>query len=158
MNKIIRADFLLTPTEFHSFAESVSASNQKNSKQSEAWKINGKIVRSYKFNGKSLVIEFNNDKLLAIYPRKKSVTWDVLEKSLPLNTRPMETTFLFEIKGKILDFNWSSILDGFIGKQVAISPSDQYLFIFSKEGPEYIIDILFDIENPEEKFLFISET
>ncbi|MDH1262929.1 hypothetical protein [Pseudomonas sp. GD03944] len=157
MRKTIKADFLLTPIGYNSFSEALSASAQKNSAHSKEVEINGRIVCNYAFNGKSLAIEFDNHKYLLIYPGKNSVNWDVVEKKPFIESLHHGCDLLFDIKGKLFDLEWTKILNGFIGKQVAISLSDQYLFIFSKNGVEYMINIIFDVENQEEKFLFISE-
>lgn len=158
MTKIIKVDYLLTPVGYNSFLSSISTAEHKKNDSSKAWEINGKIVNNYWFNDNLLIIEFNNNKFLIISPGARAVTWDVLEEKPPIENCIDELDLFFEIPGgEVLGSSWKLILDSFIGRQVAISPSDQYLFIFSRGGPEYKIDILFDVQKPEDKFLFISE-
>lgn len=56
-----------------------------------------------------------------------------------------------------MPWNWGQILNSIIGRQVAISPSDQYLFVFTKDSSVFMISTLVDRENDKVQYLMISE-
>ncbi|OHX38157.1 hypothetical protein BJL95_23400 [Methylomonas sp. LWB] len=122
--------------------------------------INGRIVESYQFNGELLVIGFDNGKFLTIYPEENKIGWNVVSE-WPMVTGKYENEYeniYFKFPGgeEVL-WNWKDILDSFVGKQVAISVSDQFLFIFTRDGVEYMFDVLLDVNNKNSRFLFLSQ-
>lgn len=104
--------------------------------------IHGKTVVDYQFGESTLVIKFPNELYLLISTGEEAVSRDVLSVG-PSPTVPVSCQgILFEFpSGEKVLWSWKTILDNFIGKQIAISPSDQYLFIFARGGPEYIFDV-----------------
>jgi hypothetical protein len=160
MSKIIRVLPGIKAREYNSLAEaSESAARSSRSVKYKCDMINGKIVVDYQFNGISLVVKFDNEMYLLVSPSENSINWNVLSSKPYTNEFGNYQDIIFEFtSGTRISWDWKVILDGFVGKQVAISPSDQFLFIFSPGGPEYIFDFLVDMENTNIKYLFLSES
>lgn len=159
MTKLVQVTQGIIAREYNSFSEAVgSAARCTQSAMNKCDMINGKTVVDYQFNGTSLVIKFDEELYLLISAGEISVVWDVLVAKPSVKKFMSCQGIIFEFpSGEKLPWNWKVILDDFIGKQVAISPSDQYLFIFTRSGPEYMFDVFWDKGNPVIKYLYISE-
>jgi hypothetical protein len=163
MVNIAKVSFGFLPKAYSTMSEALLASKEATeaSSKEKCNVINGHVVLDYEFDGTCLIIHFYNGKYLIIHPGSEKIEWDVL-KNKPnniLNSNQSNEGITFELSnGEKFPWNWKEILNGFIGKQIAISPSDQYLFIFSREGPEYMFYSLIDDENSKKQYLMISET
>lgn len=151
MHRIIEVKQCFYPKEYNSLSEAVEAATKK----STAELINGKIVLDYQFNGDSIIISFDNGKYLTIRSGEKSIEWDVVSIKPIIKKKIIEQNIYFDFEnGDRVFWDWKMILDGFVGKKIAISPSDQFLFIFTQGGEEYMFDVL--VDNVNNKFLFLS--
>ena len=139
MTRIIRVVDGFCANEYDSFAKAVAAATKiAELNESKLAAINGKIVMDYQFNGDFLVISFNNGQYLTVSPSEKSIDWDVVSIKPQINEKIIEENVYFELaSGTKILWDWKTTLDSFVGKQVAISPSDQVLFIFARSGNEY---------------------
>jgi hypothetical protein len=159
MNKVVQVTHGIIAREYNSLSEAVlSAEKCTQSFKNKCNLINGKTVVDYQFDGSALVIKLDNELYLLISTGEMTVFWDVFSIrpsiNVPVGCQGIE--FEFPSGEKVL-WNWKIILDNFVGKQIAISPSDQYLFIFTRGGPEYMFDVFWDKEDANVKYLFISE-
>ncbi|MDH1007561.1 hypothetical protein N5J43_01510 [Pseudomonas nicosulfuronedens] len=153
---LINATYLDRLVEHDSFGETALAAQQKN-KEIEASGINGKIFHQYAFNGRELVISTRDNAYLRIFSEDEILKWEV--RSTPLAIGPLsptETTSFQLPNGKVLPWDWKPTLDGFIGKQFAISASDQNLFLFWRGGEEHMISLLKNTSN-DEIYMLINE-
>ncbi len=159
INKLIAVVQGFYPNEFNSLSETVEAAAKiKELKKLKIESINGKTVTDYQFNGTVLIVSFNNGQWLIISPGEKLINWDVVSIKPIMMGEIIEQNIHFQLtNGNKILWDWKTILDGFLGKQVVISPSDQYLFIFSRNGDEYMFDFLVDKCNPDKKYLYISK-
>jgi len=159
MEKIVKVTVAYRQSEFSSLLDAVNASaSDIKPKKSKVELINGKVVTAYKFNGTVLVICFENDNYLVVSIGEKRVNWNVASTKPNIGTQLDECKVFFQYpNGDKTLWNWKNILDGFIGKQIAISPSEQSLFIFTRGGDEYLFDVLIDVENNNSHFLNLSE-
>ena len=148
------------PNEYDSILEATTASAQKNIlSKSKCESIKGKTFLDYKFNGASLSIHLDNEKYLLVSIGDKAIEWDVVSNEVDIQGQIKGEDVFFEFpNGDKELWNWERILNGFVGKKIAISPSDQFLFIYALGESEYMFDILIDSENLKNKFLFISES
>lgn len=161
MGQIIRVVRGFSLKEHRSFDKAVHAAMSQNidSRRAKCELINGKKVLDYQFDGEYLVVHFNNEKYLIISSGENKIIWDVVSTKPQVGTQIDYEDVYFEFSsGNQAAWDWKNVLDSFVGEQVAISPSDQYLFIFTKDGKEYMIDSLISEKNPEDRFLFISES
>lgn len=144
---------------YDSMSEAVTAAKLRIESEQSLDLINGAIVEDYRFYGDCLVFKFENGEYLNIKPGLESLQWYVLAfpENRPSSYPPEDLTLSFS-DGEEVEWGWKTILDGFIGKQTAVSPSDQCLFIFNRGGPEYMISVLLEAENPDKQMLFISES
>jgi hypothetical protein len=161
MSKLIRVSHGFSPNAYASISEAISVSKSIcASRKMKCESINGHIVHSYQFNGVFLVLSFDNGKYLIVFPGKEQIEWDVVadkpEMIGQINSCDSDT--IFELpNGVQIVWNWKETLDTFVGRQVAISPSDQFLFIFYREGPEYIFTSLVDKKDTNRQYLLLSE-
>jgi hypothetical protein len=96
-----------------------------------------------------------NRKNLTISAGKQVIEWDVVSVRPNDIGEIKEQNVYFEFKnGKKIFWDWKMILDSFVGNQIAISPSDQFLFIFPRGGDEYMFDEL--VDNLGNRFLYLS--
>lgn len=159
MDKIIRVVEGFCDNEYDLMAEAVAAANVK----AKLYKtkldlINGKILKSYQFGGNVLVLCFSDDLYAVISSDQNSIYLDVISDDPKIDNISAEQHVYLELPcGLKMLWDWKNILDGFIGKQVAISPSDQVLFIFYRGGAEYLITFYVEKDNPKKQFLAISE-
>lgn len=153
---LINATFLNHLKEHDSFGESVQAAQQKN-KEIEASGINGKIFNQYSFSGRELVISTGDSTYLRIFSEDEIVKWEVQSTPLSISTlSPAEKTTFQLPNGTVIPWNWKQTLDEFLGKQFAISASDQNLFLFWRGGEEHMISLLKNTSN-DEIYMLINE-
>ncbi|QZX85579.1 hypothetical protein [Metapseudomonas otitidis] len=153
---IINASFVNRPREYDSFEGSIQASEKRKKNISEE-KINGKIFKNYEFNGKELIIETENKYFLYISTRHEAINWKISTSRPSIKQIKISTQIIFQLpSGEKIPWNWKKKLDSFLGKQFAISASDQDLFIFYRNGEENIFSLLKDSAN--QHYLLLSET
>ena len=141
-----------------SFTEAVVAGQKNGGTRTDEQLVNDQVVEGYAFYGDRLSLRFSNDKYLHIFPGVNRVDWYVSAEPT-LNRAPLESeqvTFQFPDRSA-MDWSWKTILDGFIGRQAAISPSEQWVFIFYRGGVEYMINVLQDASDRQRSYLLISE-
>ncbi|WP_431483491.1 hypothetical protein [Pseudomonas solani] len=153
---IINARFVNRPREYNSFEESIQASEKREKNISEE-KINGQLFKDYEFNGEELIIETENNYYLHISPRYEAISWKISTSRPSIEQKKISTQIIFQLpSGEKIPWNWKEKLDAFLGKQFAISASDQDLFIFYRNGEENIFSLLKDSTN--QHYLLLSET
>ncbi|MES9853141.1 MAG: hypothetical protein ABW170_15090 [Candidatus Thiodiazotropha sp. L084R] len=163
MANYVKVSYGFSPKAYSTMSEALLASdgNEQTSSSDKCHLINGHVVLDYEFDGTCLIIHFDNGKYLTVLPGSEKIEWDVVNNK-PDNIVTVGQSndgIMFELSnGEKFKWNWREILNSFIGKQIAISPSEQYLFIFSREGSEYVFSSLLDEENINKQYLMISET
>ena len=76
-----------------------------------------------------LVVKFDNEKYLTVAIGNNKIIWDVVSEKPSIEDKVIEKDIYFEFSsGKNKAWDIEVILDKFINKQIAISPSDQYLY------------------------------
>ena len=159
MDKIIQVEEGISDNEYDLMLEAVEAAKVKeNLYKTKLDLINGKILKSYQFGGNALVLCFSDDLYAVILPDQNSIYLDVVFDNPKINNISAEQNIYLELScGLKILWDWKNVLDSFVGKQVAISPSDQVLFIFYRGGDEYLITFYVEKDNPKKQFLTISE-
>ncbi|MDE1461027.1 hypothetical protein [Spartinivicinus poritis] len=158
MKKVIQVTQKIRANEYNSLSEATAASDRESIDKNKASLINGKVVVNYQFDGLNLILEFNNGNYLKVFAGINSVEWDVLLTKPTISDLNLQSNISFEFpSGDQVFWNWKAIFNSFIGKQVAISPSDQFLFIFSRGGKEYIFNHLVNKNDPDDHYLYIGE-
>jgi len=159
MNNFIKVEQDYALNQYDTLSKAIDAGKSNIELKVKSKLINGQVVLGYQFNGTTLSIGFTNDKYLVISPGNYCITWDVVDKAPIIENRPLEQRVIFEFpNNKRAKWEWEEILDSFVGKQVAISSSDQFLFIFSRDSSEFMFESLVDQDNVNFKYLNISES
>lgn len=73
------------------------------------------------------------------------------------NKRQIPKKVKLDYSGVTLDWQSEIFFSKFIGKMIALSPNDQYLFVYVKDEADYICEYLLDKNNEYEPFLYLSE-
>jgi len=159
VEKLIKVTQGFLANEFNSLLEATTASVNKNIlNKSKCKMVNGNTVLDYKFNGFSLSVHLDNGMFLLVSLGDQSIEWDVVSDEIDMQGLIIDHDIYFEFSnGDKVMWDWKKILDGFVGKKIAISPSDQFLFIYALGEKEYMFDVLMDRENLIDKYLYISE-
>ena len=159
MEKLIRVTQAFLANEYNSLLEATTSSANKNIlNKSKCEMVSGNTVLNYKFNGVSLSIHLDNGKYLIVSLGDQLIEWDVVSNEIDMQGQINDHNIYFEFSnGDKVQWDWKIILDGFVGKRIAISPSDQFLFIYALGEKEYMFDALMDRENLIDKFLYITE-
>lgn len=120
--------------------------------------IGGGFVVAYELGGDSLVLSFDSGWYLVVSAGDNRVDWDVVsvKPAIKEDVRE-ENIYLLHPSGEIVLWEQRSFLEKLLGKQVAISPSDQYLFFFVRDEADYVFDFFINVDFPCERFLFLSE-
>ncbi len=126
-------------------------------RKSECGLINKQVVTGYQFDGIFLVISFENNLHLTVSPSEDRIKWNVVTEKPNIGTVPLEKVYFELSSGVKFLWNWQSILNNFVGKQIIIAPSDQYLFIYRKDGIEFMFSYYVNTENSDDQYLSISE-
>ena len=158
MRQIIKVNSGFTLNTHDTFDASIDATkNVREKMKSKCSIINGKVVTDYHFNGHELVISYENKHYLSVSPGESLIKWDVVSSKPDVNNLNKKD-IVFELSnGHQFDWNCEKVLDGFMGKKMSVSPSDQLLFIFSEDRIEYMFDYYIDINDSNKKYLTISE-
>jgi hypothetical protein len=160
MSRVIRVASGIAPVAYSSLSDASSAAEEKilDSKK-KCSLVNGRFVTGYSYSKDALVIDFDNDWHLLVSVGDNEIRWDVVLEKPSLHGGELGESISFQLSnGETMRWEQSTILDGFVGKQAAISPSDQYLFIFARNEAEHMFSVFVNQENLSEKFLVISVT
>lgn len=159
MDKIIRVTRGICDNEYNSMSEAVAAAKQKeNLYKAKLDLINGKVLKSYQFSGSELVLFFGNDLYAVISPGQNAINLDVVPSKPRVDVILGEQDVYLELpSGTKIVWDWKMVLDNFIGKQIAVSPSDQVLFVFARDGAEFLITFYVEYDNPHKQLLCISQ-
>lgn len=153
MNEIIHVKFGIIAIAHSSFASAT-----KELASQEFALVNGQTVLAYKFNGHELVISFDNHKVCKIFGGANRINWMVAD-SFQLNDKfnpPQNIVFEYS-NGERDAWDWKNKFDGLIGKKIAFSPSEQYLFLYSEDKREHMFDFVVNIADPSIRYLCFSE-
>lgn len=159
MSHTIRVLASIRPNNHESFSDAVDIDVEKTGlDKPKCDLINGRKVVNYQFNGTSLKISFENEMHLIVSLGENLINWDIVTIEPKIENQIIEQKIYFDYgNGNKISWDWKNILDSFLEKQIAISPSDQYLFVFTKHEDEYMFDVFEEKENPNNKYLVISK-
>jgi len=59
--------------------------------------------------------------------------------------------------GSVFEWNSEALFSKFIGKMIALSDSDQYLFVYVKDLGDYMCSYLIDVDSIQSPFLYLSD-
>ncbi|MCL1036274.1 hypothetical protein L2750_03805 [Shewanella submarina] len=156
MKKVIPAEFGFKLKSHRTFRESVSSVDSVKEKILE--KINGEVLISFEFNGEALSLQFKNELFLNVKVGLDAIEWQVSEIPDVTTSLSEQSNILFQFENDVrIEWDILNILEGFIGKQVAVSPSDQLLFIFTKGGVEYMFSSACEMGGRKKSYLCLGE-
>jgi len=119
--------------------------------------VNGRAVNAYKYNGDQLVLCLDSGVFILIFAEKDFISWKVIDESPSLGGRDFPRNITFEFpNGDEYLWRWEVEFNQFVGKKIAISPSEQFLFLYSENKREYIFNVLEDCFDAATKYLYIS--
>lgn len=148
----------ISPTEHSSFDAAIASSKRDLQYYEE---IKGKRVVKIEYTPSVIKISFENTDFLAIIEIANNRIDCTIIQEIPDHlssaTPAIPDQIKLDFSGTIVDWDRTRFFDQFIGKIIAISPSDQYLFVFVKGGAEYMCDYLIEKNNAYEPFLYLSE-
>ncbi|WP_165668170.1 hypothetical protein [Metapseudomonas otitidis] len=105
--------------------------------------INRSLWIAHHYNGRELLVETNGGRFLHVHCHAGKVVWQVLE-SRPVDLEPClldESTIVFRFpSGEEAAWHWREVLDSFRGRPFALAVSDALLFMFWRDGPEYLFN------------------
>lgn len=155
MKKLIKVQPAITPIEYGSF---FSATKDVADLTSKLDAINGRVLKSYKFDICRLILVFDNDACLDIQAKKDLLAWNISYCKEFLDDTEWSDDICFEYPdGTRAEWNLKSILDHFVGRKVVVSPSEQFLFMYTSDRIEYMINSVFERDNPDKIYICISE-
>jgi hypothetical protein len=159
MDNIIRITPCFQFNEYDSLSEAVAvAANSAEATQDKAALINRKVVVSYQFNGHTLVLSVADGWHLTVSLGATAINWDVVPIAPHILGDMTRQTLMFEFSdGELMHWDWQALLDNLVGKQIALAPSEPWLFILVRGGDEYMIDCYADEANPKRRFLVFTE-
>ncbi len=115
-------------------------------------------VESYIFSGDRLVLSLDTGNCLEIYPEDERIGFRVsTEKPDIQSLEWVPGVVLRFAHGFELEWDWKKYLDALIGKQIALSLSEQALFILIRGQKDYyMIDYCRDAEDTNKNYLHIG--
>lgn len=159
VSKIIRVKHAWSLIPYGSFSESIFASKGSRGLVNDLDLISGRVAENYKFYESFLSIKFSNGKYLSVFPGPNRVDWKISDNEWIFDGDISNDNLILEFSSEErINWRWKSVLDDFMGKQVAVSPSDQLLFIFYRGGVEFVISVVEELDSPFKQILFISES
>jgi len=150
----VKVDFGIQPIVYRTFADAVHDPRSERPEQ----RIKGEILDRYACDGSTLVCEFRNGLNLTVSCGDNRVDWRVGEAKAEIGTAKIEVTEFELPSGTRADWVLTHILDDLVGKKVAISSSEQTLFIFAKDSPEYMFDFYVDSRDSSLRYLVLNES
>lgn len=158
MAKIIKVEPGIFPVAYKSFEQAVSQKERRKFENQKLDMINGKVLAGYQFDGSNLILTFDNKINVIISIGDNSVIWSIESSFSGSEHLLNEEDVVFEYSDGLMKlWDWKSVLDKHIGKKIAFSPSDQFLFFYSEDKVEYMFSILINTNNMSDRFLHISE-
>ena len=158
MNRKLNVKSGISPTGHSSIDAAIASSKRELQNYKE---IKGKRVVEIDYSPSAIKISFENTDFLAIIEIADNRIDCTIIQEIPDHLSSATPAIPDQIKldflGTIVDWDRTRFFDQFIGKIIAISPSDQYLFVFVKGGAEYMCDYLIEKNNAYEPFLYLSE-
>ncbi|GFM77212.1 hypothetical protein [Pseudomonas cichorii] len=148
----------ITPHAYDSLPNAVALSRVTKERKEKCDLIGGGFVVAYELGGDSLVLSFNNGWHLVVSAGDNRVDWDVVPVKPAIKEGGRKgVVYRLHPDGEIVLWKPRIFLNKLLGKQAAISPSNQYLFLFVRDEADYIFDFLINVDIPDERFLFLSE-
>ena len=148
----------ISPTEHSSFDAAIASSKHDLQYYEE---VKGKRVVKIEYTPSVIKISFENTDFLAIIEiadnRIDCTITQEIAAHLSTATPTIPDHIRLDFSGTIVEWDRVRFFDQFIGKIIALSPGDQYLFVFVKEGADYMCDYLIEKNNAYEPFLYLSE-
>jgi len=149
----------ISPVSHSSMEAAIAASRRDLKNYNE---IKGKRVTRIDYAFSTIRIYFENTDFLAIIEIADNRIDCIITQENPDTLSSAAPTLPDQIKldfsGTVVDWDRVRFFDQFIGEIVALSPSDQYLFLFVKGGAEYMFDYLIEKNNNCAPFLYLSES
>ncbi|WP_337058367.1 hypothetical protein [Pseudomonas sp. USHLN015] len=102
--------------------------------------INRSLWKAHHYNGRELLVETDGGRFLHVHCHAGKVVWQVLE-SRPVGLEPclLDELIVFRLpSGEEVVWRWREVLGSFCGKPFALAVSDALLFMFWRDGPEYL--------------------
>ena len=147
-----------------SFSSAVVKSKAASSDTSEhnLEKIRGMCAEKIIYGGECIIIIFENSNISAYITVgdnrvKCRLLSDHNHTSVSLNTEIPEIVELRFPSGRTAQWNRRRLFDSLVGKQIALVSSDQYLFLYVKNGADYMFDFLIERNQKCRPFLYLSE-
>lgn len=152
MSLVIKVEPAILPKSHRSFSSAI-----KRASKPEVKSINGQVVLGYQFDGSKLLLLLNNDVVVRISIGNNAIDWRSNKGScLERLTAPENVVFEFP-GGEIFPWEWKECFDSFVGKKIALSPSEQFLFLSCEDKREYMFNAVVSISDASTKFLYLSE-
>ena len=118
-----------------SFELAVAAAGDNVGNMEALSRLNGQVVSGFQFDGVTLVISFHNSLSLVVFPDHAAVQWQVLSDPPALEAAPFDDTVTLEFPSTLtVVWEWRATLEYFVGKELRLAPSDQYLFVILPES------------------------
>ncbi len=159
MPRKIEVKHYISASEYNSLSDSVLACKEKNkSKIDKLGQINGRFVLSYQYNYDSVYLHLDNSIIVKIWVSDGRIEWDISNDTLSPSEPLLDIVdfqFCFS-DGRILEWTLGKNLAKFVNKQIVLAPSEQYLFMYTKDRIEYIFDSLVDLKL-KNKYLTLSK-
>lgn len=148
---------------YSSLAEAVkgSSSGSKDNLRESRNKIKGKRVSDVNYTGDCIVIKFSDSEQMAfITIGDNRVNCNISTDKNYLradrySSFPESVNLRFG-SDFTEEWNWEKVLLSLIGEYIALVPSDQYLFLYVKDGSDYMFDFLVDKNCKYNPFLYLS--
>ncbi|MFJ4145356.1 hypothetical protein [Pseudomonas sp. NPDC089734] len=156
MDRLVQVTPGIIPKGYNDLSDAVfSAGNLESERKCNL--VNGRVLVGFECDGSSLVLRFDNDWCLWVSVGSNKVDWDVMSETPSLGEAQDEDVFLKYPSGNVVCWNQRRFLSGLLGRQIAISPGEQYLFLFVRGVADYMFSVLVNQDCLCGVFLFISE-
>ena len=158
MNIKLKVKSGITANAYSSFEEAVASSKKELENYDE---IRGNRVTNIEYASSAIAISFENTDFVAVISINDNRIDCNITKEIPDSLSATGATIPDQVKldcsGVIVDWNRELFFAHFVGKIIALSPSDQYLFLFVKGGADYMCQYLIDENKIYAPFLYLSE-
>lgn len=152
MTRVVKVKPAILPKAHGSFASAV-----KETSRYEMKSINGQALLGYQFDGSKLFFLLNNDVVVRISIGNNAIDWSSARgTNLERLTPPENIVFEFP-GGEIYPWRWEECFDSILGKKIALSPSEQFLFLSCENNREYIFNAVVSMSDESARFLYLSE-
>lgn len=127
-------------------------------------KIREKLVSRTEYNFENIDIFFKGtDYSLRFSIGNNRINCEILKEhqNNVRSKQELPKNFSFNYSGAIFNWNGQQFLDGLVGREITLAPSDQFMFVFVKDDHgnicEYMCDYLIDLNDQYQPFLHFSE-